>query len=165
MFIALKHKKSTVHLIYALKWEASAFFPGQVRRYVEWCWRGAIENESCSKVLKFLERLDDSIGHPYGGSCSSQAVKNLKAKLSKTDLSHTLINSATGQSSFMVVTVLLCVCVCACACACVCVRVCVCVCVCACVCVCVCARAHARARMRVCMRRVCARVFHYALYE
>ena len=50
-----------------------------------------------------------------------------------------------------------------------CVRALLCVCVCARACVrvrvCVCVRAHARARMRVCMRRVCARVFHYALYE
>ena len=31
------------------------------RRGVEWWWRGCQENKSCSKVLNFLERLDERI--------------------------------------------------------------------------------------------------------
>jgi len=40
---------------YVLKWEPSAVFLGEVVVV------GCQENESCSKVLNFLEKLDDRI--------------------------------------------------------------------------------------------------------
>ena len=53
--------------------EASAVFPGVVVT-------GCQENKSCSKVLNFLERLDDRIRctHDWGDSCSSQAVREYR---------------------------------------------------------------------------------------